>query len=314
MLNIVQKRKWFYLISLLVIIPGLIAFFVWGLPLGPDFAGGTLLEVKFSKPIAKEEITSAAKTKGIEIGETGIQTTAENTFLLRTNPLADNQVSALTGSLKEKDQNITILRKETIGPTIGKELLQNSLLALLFASLAIVLYIAYAFRSVPKPASSWRFGICAIIALLHDVLVLFGVFAILGHFFSVEIDALFVTAVLTVIGFSVHDTIVVFDRVRENLTKVSYKDFEETVENSIMQTIARSINTSLTVVLVLLALLLFGGASIRWFVVALLIGIISGTYSSIFNAAPLLVTLQNFRQRAKSKNNTVVSEKAKSLG
>lgn len=299
MLNIVKNRKWFYAVSLIVILPGILALFIWGLPLGPDFTGGTLIEVKFTKNISKEEVIKSAVTKGIEIGETGVQTTAENTYLLRTNPLDDEQTSKLTETLKSKDANLAVLRKETIGPTIGQELLRRSLLAIAVASVLIVIYIAYAFRSVPKPASSWRFGTCAIIALLHDVLVLFGTFAILGHFFSVEIDALFVTAALTVIGFSVHDTIVVFDRVRENLNKSSYKTFEETVQHSIMQTITRSINTSLTVILVLLALLLFGGVSIRWFVAALLLGIISGTYSSVFNAAPLLVTWQNFSQRQK---------------
>ncbi|KKQ07503.1 MAG: Protein translocase subunit SecF [Candidatus Daviesbacteria bacterium GW2011_GWB1_36_5] len=152
----------------------------------------------------------------------------------------------------------------------------------------IVLYITYSFRNIPKPTSSFRFGIAAIAALIHDVLVVVGIFAILGHFFNVEIDVLFVTALLTIIGFSVHDTIVVFDRIRENLPKNLSKKFEAVADISITQTLARSLNTSLTVVFVLIALLLFGGESIRWFVVALLIGIISGTYSSIFNATALL--------------------------
>ncbi len=299
MLSIVKNRKWFYLISIVIIVPGLLALFLWGLPLSPDFTGGTQIEVKFSKDISTDQITKVASTKKIEIGETGFQQTEENTYLIRTSPLADDQVNGLISGLKESDDKLVVLRKETIGPTIGQELLRRSLLALGLAAVLIVCYIAYAFRSVPKPASSWRFGVCAIIAMLHDVLVLLGSFAILGHFFAVEIDALFVTALLTVIGFSVHDTIVGFDRIRENLNRVSYKTFDETVQNSIMQTIARSINTSLTVILVLLALLFFGGSSIRWFVVALLIGIVSGTYSSIFNAAPLLVTWQKFSERRK---------------
>jgi preprotein translocase subunit SecF len=167
----------------------------------------------------------------------------------------------------------------------------------MIASLLIVLYITWTFRKIPKPASSIRFGICAIIALVHDVLVLLGVFSIFGHFFNVEVDSLFVTAILTVIGFSVHDTIVVFDRIRENLKRVGSENFEEVVNDSILQTLDRSLNTSLTVVLVLSALLLFGGESIRWFVVALLIGVISGTYSSIFNAAPLLVVWQELIEK-----------------
>ncbi len=297
MINIVAKRKWFYTFSLAVIAPGIIALFIWGLPFGPDFTGGTLIEVKFSQPVGKDEVVTIAKAKQVELHQDLIQTTAEQTLLIRTNTLTDQQLGDLTKALTEKDSKIAILRKETIGPTIGQELLRKALLAVILASVLIILYIAYAFRSVPKPASSWSFGAGAIIALIHDVLLLFGIFAILGHFFAVEIDALFVTAILTVIGFSVHDTIVVFDRIRENLNKGTYNNFEVTVNNSILQTLNRSINTSLTVVLVLLALLLFGGASIRWFVVALLIGIISGTYSSIFNAAPLLVTWQNFIEK-----------------
>lgn len=299
MLNIAKNRRWFYLISLLFILPGILALIFWGLHLSPDFIGGTLLEIEFSKDINRQEIVDTTKVEKIEISETAIQTTGDKTFLLRTNPLSDEQIDSLTTKLKEKDENLSVLRKETIGPTIGRELLRKSLIALAIATGLIVLYIAYSFRSVPKPASSWRFGVAAIVALIHDVLILFGIFAILGHFFSVEIDALFITAVLTVIGFSVHDTIVVFDRIRENLNRTAYKSFEETVENSIMQTIGRSINTSLTVVFVLLALLLFGGASIRWFVVALLVGIVSGTYSSIFNASPILVTWHNFSQKRK---------------
>jgi len=180
-------------------------------------------------------------------------------------------------------------RVESVGPVIGKELTQKALSALLMASMAIVLYIAFSFRKVPKPASSWRFGITAVIALMHDILVVVGIFAILGKVWGVEIDTLFVTALLTVIGFSVHDTIVVFDRVRENLSKNPGKKFADITNLSIVQTLGRSLNTSLTVIFVLTALLLFGGETIKWFVVALLIGIISGTYSSIFNATALLV-------------------------
>lgn len=172
---------------------------------------------------------------------------------------------------------------------IGRELSQKALIALLLASLAIVVYIAFSFRRIPKPASSWRFGIAAVVALIHDVLVVVGIFAILGRFLNVEVDTLFITALLTIIGFSVHDTIVVFDRIRENLLKNMGKRFIDVANLSVVQTLGRSLNTSLTVVFVLIALLLFGGETIRWFVVALLVGIISGTYSSIFNATALLV-------------------------
>ena len=162
--------------------------------------------------------------------------------------------------------------------------------------LAIVLYVTWAFRKVPKPASGISFGVCTIIALVHDVIVVVGAFAILGHFFGIEVDSLFITALLTVLGFSVHDTIVVFDRIRENLRKYDYS-FEEIVNHSVLQTFARSLNTSLTVLFVLLALLLFGGSPIKSFILALLIGVISGTYSSIFNAAPLLVVWQNLKKK-----------------
>jgi len=166
---------------------------------------------------------------------------------------------------------------------------QKALVALTVASIAIVIYIAFSFRKIPKPQSSLKFGIAAVVALIHDILVVVGVFAILGKFLAVEIDALFITALLTVIGFSVHDTIVVFDRIRENLIKHPGKKFITIANLSVIQTLGRSLNTSLTVIFVLFALLLFGGETIRWFVVALLIGIISGTYSSIFNATALLV-------------------------
>ena len=167
------------------------------------------------------------------------------------------------------------------------------------ASLLIVVYITYVFRKVPKPASSFRFGVSVVLALLHDVLVVVGLFSLLGHFFKVEVDSLFVTAVLTIIGFSVHDTIVVFDRIRENLEKMAGRPFEQIVNDSILQTLNRSLNTSLTVILVLFALLLFGGETIRWFVVALLVGVISGTYSSIFNAAPILVVWHQWSLKRK---------------
>lgn len=180
---------------------------------------------------------------------------------------------------------------EIVGPVIGKELTINSVKAVIFASLAIILYLAYAFRN-------WKFGVCAVVALLHDVLVVAGIFSLLGYFYNIKIDALFVTALLTIIGFSVHDTIVVFDRIRENLQKIS-GPFEEIVNKSIYQTLGRSIRTSLTVLFTLLALIIFGGETIRWFAIALFIGIFSGTYSSIFNAAPLLVIWEEHRRHSR---------------
>jgi preprotein translocase subunit SecF len=201
--------------------------------------------------------------------------------------------------LQKQDASLKETSFETVGPVIGSETTVNAFKAVSVAILLIVLYIAWSFRGVPKPASSWRFGVCTVAALLHDVIVLVGIFAILGHFYGVEIDSLFITAVLTVIGFSVHDTIVVFDRIRENLRKMGNTSFGTVVNESIVQTLNRSLNTSLTTLLVLFTLFLFGGESIKWFVVALLIGILSGTYSSIFNAAPLLVVWENWSRKRK---------------
>lgn len=297
MLKIIEKRNWFFALSLIIIIPGVISLALWGLNLGVDFTGGSLIEYKFNQTVDKTRIVSLAKTKNIEVSS--IQTVGQNSYLLRTKALSDQEGKDLTAVLQQKYPSTTQLSKETVGPTIGAELVQKSIIALVIAAIMIVIYVAWAFRSVPKPTSSWRFGVCAIVALLHDILVLLGVFSILGHFFAVEIDSLFVTAALTVIGFSVHDTIVVFDRIRENLNRGSFRTFKETVNNSIMQTLGRSLNTSLTVILVLLALLLFGGSTIRWLVFALLVGITSGTYSSIFNASPLLTVWQDIADRRK---------------
>ncbi len=220
--------------------------------------------------------------------------------IIRTKPLSERQNTRILDRLRE---NVGVFKQEefaTVGPTIGQEITINALKALAVASFLIVLYIAWSFRKVPKPASSWRFGITAIITLLHDVFVLVGLFSLFGHFFSIEVDSLFITALLTVMGFSVHDTIVVFDRIRENLLREQGGNFAQLVNNAILQTLSRSLNTSLTALLVLFTLLLFGGENIRWFIVALLIGIASGTYSSIFNAAPILVVWDEItRKRVK---------------
>ncbi|MDP2671737.1 MAG: protein translocase subunit SecF [bacterium] len=299
MLNVVGKKFWYFAFSGLIILPGLISLMIWGLNLGIDFTGGTLVEIRLEKTVERSELVTVSKEAKIEVST--VQTTGQSSYLLRTKPLSDENYKTLISALNKKYGKVAELRHETVGPTVGAELLRKSLLALVIASIMIVIYISWAFRSLPAPASSWRFGLAAIVALLHDAFLVLGVFSILGHFFAVEIDSLFVTALLTVIGFSVHDTIVVFDRIRENLNKRTYPSFAETVNHSIMQTIGRSLNTSLTVVFVLSALLLFGGVSIRWFVVALLVGVISGTYSSIFNAAPILVLWQEWTDRRRKK-------------
>jgi len=278
MMHLMRYKIWFFIASTLIIIPGLVFIFMGGLKFGIDFTGGALLEYKFAGPVAKDQLESYGQV--VESGQ--------NTYLIRTSVVSHEKLQELKKQISDQFGSFEVRREENVGPLIGKELEQKAAIALVISWVMIVLYITFAFRKVPKPASSFRFGVAAIVSLIHDALVVIGAFAIFGYFFRVDIDTLFVTALLTVIGFSVHDTIVVFDRVRENLPKHLSKKFETVVDISITQTLARSLNTSLTVVFVLTALLLFGGETIKWFVVALLIGIISGTYSSIFNAAALL--------------------------
>ena len=275
-----MKYKWLYFaISLIILLPGMYFLIKYGLRLSIDFTGGTLLEVaNLNSQVSS--IMEIAKKQNLELSS--IQSADDKTYILRFKNLDKDQNEKFKAEL---GKDIIESRYESVGPTIGAELTKKAILAVIIASLAIVIFVAWSFKD-------WKFGASTIFALVHDVLIVLGVFSIFGHFWHVEVDALFVTAILTVIGFSVHDTIVVFDRVRENLPKMTGKSFEEVVDFSISETLVRSINTSLTVTLTLTSLLLFGGESIRWFVAALLIGIISGTYSSIFNAAPLLVLLE----------------------
>jgi len=287
-----MKYKWVYFgISLAILIPGLLSLIFYGLRPSIDFTGGTLLEIQ----TPAKNFSEVAKNQNLELSS--VQPSADNTYLLRFKTLDKDQNEKFKSAL---DKNVVEKRYESVGPVVGAEMTKKALLAVALASIAIVIYIAWSFRGVPKPYSSWKFGVSAVAALLHDALVVLGIFSLFGHFYHVEIDALFVTALLTVIGFSVHDTIVVFDRVRENLPKMYTKPFSEIVDFSLTETLVRSLNTSLTVILTLTALLLFGGETIRWFVVALLVGIISGTYSSIFNAAPLLVLWESHRPRSTS--------------
>ena len=283
-----MKYKWIYFgISFLVLIPGVFSLIRYGLRLSIDFTGGTLLEIQTSA----KNLSEIAKDQNLELSS--VQSSADNTYLLRFKKLDKDQNEKFKSAL---GKDVIEKRYESVGPVVGAEMTKKALLAVILASLAIVVYIAWSFRQVPKPYSSWKFGVSAVVALLHDALVVLGVFSLFGHFYHVEIDALFVTALLTVIGFSVHDTIVVFDRVRENLPKMYNKPFSEIVDFSLTETLVRSLNTSLTVTLTLVSLLLFGGETIRWFVVALLVGIVSGTYSSIFNAAPMLVMWESKRK------------------
>ena len=291
-LDFVSRRNWFFLISLIVIIPGIISMARpgGGFLLGIDFAGGTEFTLKFTdRPaaLAVENAVAAENIHGTVISAGGDE------YIIRTVPLSPTGQSTVVDHLKSKLGAADVLSVLEVGGTIARETIELALLAVVVASIAILFLLAIRFRNVP---GGWRagfqFGGSALIALLHDVFILSGIFSILGKVFDLrigEIDSLFVTAVLTVVGFSVHDTIVVFDRIRENLRVSQRLSFEQVVNLSIMQTAARSIITSFTVVLVLAAILISGGDTLKGFALALMIGIVSGTYSSIFNAAPLLV-------------------------
>lgn len=295
MFNILKYYKFWFAISGLILIFGVGSLALYGLKLGIDFRGGTLSELKFTKEydigLVREAITSR------NLGNFQLQSAADNQLIIKTESLSKEQHDTMLAAISEKAGEFTETKLDSIGPVVGKELKKNSIYQLFLVSLGIVLYIGYAFRKVTKPVTPWRFGWAAVIALIHDLLFVLGVFSILGHYRGVEVDSLFVTAMLTVLGFSVHDTIVVFDRIRENLKVYAGESIEFVVNHSIAQTLVRSLNTSLTVLFVLLALLLFGGESIRYFVLTLFIGVLIGTYSSIFIASPVLVLWQNWTNK-----------------
>lgn len=299
-INFLKHTKIFFLISFLLLIPGWISLAVYGLNLSIDFTGGSLIEIETKSEVSTEKVKSVVEQNNISVSS--VQSAGDNIYLIRTKPISQEENDQIKQKLNTELGGTTERRFETVGPTVGAELAQKAVFAIVLASLCIILYIAWSFRNIPKPYSSWKFGFSAVIALVHDASVVLGVFSLLGHYYNVEIDALFVTAILTVIGFSVHDTIVVFDRIRENLPKLSQSTFSEVVNYSLTETIGRSVNTSITVILTLLALLLFGGETTQWFIAALLIGIATGTYSSIFTAAPLLAiweqaNLKGFKSR-----------------
>ncbi len=295
MFNIIKYYKFWFIVSGILLIAGIASLVVFGLKLGIDFKGGTLTQIQFSKSVPVADIQKVLADNGF--GDVQIQPSDNNSVIIRTGPQEKNQHDKLIKTLSDKFGAVTEQQFTSIGPVIGKELRSQAFVQLILVSLGIILYIAYAFRKVSKPVSSWRFGIAAIVALLHDLFIVLGTFSMLGRFAGVEIDSLFVTAMLTVLGFSVHDTIVVFDRIRENLRIRAGQSLSEIINNSINQTLVRSINTSLTVIFVLLALVLFGGQTIHYFVLALLVGIVAGTYSSIFIASPILIVWHNWETR-----------------
>lgn len=297
---IVKHRNIFYIFSGLLVAVSIASLFLWGLKFGIDFTGGSLLEVQYSQGSpAVSDITAALQSA--EVSGSSVRPTENNGFIIRTPFLTPSQYDGVKSALTHGGEwQYTGKTYDSIGPTIGTELQTKSVYAVIAVLLAIALFIMFAFRKVSEPVASWKYGLITLIALAHDVIVPVGAFVFLGHFLGAEVDTLFVTAVLVVLGFSVHDSIVVFDRVRENLHKNKERNlkesFEDVVGRSVNQTLSRSINTSLTVVLVLLALFFMGPESVHFFVLALIIGVVAGTYSSVFLGSPLLVTFEKLQK------------------
>jgi preprotein translocase subunit SecF len=296
--KIIKYRKLWLLISAGMVVLSIMALGIWGLKAGLDFTGGSLLEVKFAAGVPSVVDISTA-LNGVGVNSLVVQPTGSNSVILRFQETTQEKHLAVVGALQKMEAakgGLEELRFEAIGPSVGAELRSKSFWVMFLVLLIIILYISIAFSKVSKPVASWKYGLIAVIALFHDIIITAGVFAILGHYFAVEVNTPFVVALLTVLGYSVHDTIVVFDRTRENLPK-SRDSFAETVSHSLNQTFVRSVNTVITVLLSLLAVLIFGGSSIRDFVLALMVGIFCGAYSSLFVASPLLVYFEQWQRR-----------------
>jgi len=295
-MNISKNLKYFFILPVVLSVAAILALALWGLRPGIDLSGGSLLQVTYSNvppPVAEVQQVAAP----LNLGEVRVQSTGATGYVLRTRALSNdekNNLESVLGTLGNLHED----QFTSVGPVIGQELLQKAWIAIALVVLCIIAFIAFAFRGVSKPVQSWKYGIVAIITLLHDILIPAGLFAALGHYAGAEVDSLFIVALLTILGISINDTIVVFDRIRENLRfnidRSKKEDFEEVVGRSIMQTLARSINTSLTVVIVLTSLYFFGPAATHDFALTLIVGMIAGTYSSIFLAAPLLVAWQKW--------------------
>lgn len=307
-MSVIKHRKIFYIISGILILISIASVAVWGLRLGIDFKGGSIIEVEYTgeRP-AQADLKSQLVSLSLE---ESIRPTGDKGFIIRMKSLTQEEKNAMwsviagtstkpsTVGTSTATASVIEKRFDSIGPVLGAEAARKSIFSILLVILAIVIFITYAFRQVSEPVSSWKYGIIAIVALVHDVIIPTGAFAILGHFAGYEVDTLFVTALLVVLGFSVHDTIVVFDRVRENLKHApAKKEFSEIVGESISQTFTRSINTSLTTLLALVVLYFVGGEATHHFSLALIIGIIAGTYSSIFIGSPLLVTIEKWGKK-----------------
>ena len=291
MFSIVEKRHWYFSLSALIIVPGLVAMIysivAFGSPvkLSIDFTGGALLELHFDQPVQPAEVRQIF-VENDYLGTTVQTTSDDQTVLVRTKTMDPGDKAQIIGELETQFGPVEELRFESVGPAVGAEVTRTAGVAVAVAAVFILAFIVFAFRKVPK---AFRYGVCAIAAMIHDILVTVGLFSLAGLVLNWEADALFLTAILTVIGFSVQDTIVVFDRIRENIPRRRGEPFEMIVNRSLLETIHRSLATQLNAIFVLIALLLLGGATMKQFVAVLLVGLLSGTYSSIFNAVPLLV-------------------------
>lgn len=293
-MNIVSHRKIYFSISIILVLASLVSLLLWGLNLGIDFSGGTLMEIEFSgeRP-SNQEIQE--KLADLELGQVSLQSTGEKGLILRLKDIDEETHQKILGRIGL--EQITEKRFESVGPLIGQELKRKASWAILLAMAAIILYIAWAFRKISKPVASWQYGLVAIVALFHDILITLGFFSVLGHYWNIEIGLPLVAAFLTILGYSVNNSIVIFDRSRENLLRSHWTDFEEIINQSINQTLTRCLNTALTTLFVLLAIFFLGGQSIKYFALALIVGIIVGTYSSIFVTSSLIVVWQRRRYK-----------------
>ncbi|MDP3769321.1 MAG: protein translocase subunit SecF [Candidatus Sungbacteria bacterium] len=304
-MNIIGHKYVYLTFSSILLLASVIALMVWKLNVGIDFTGGSVIELEFTQGTVPTVDNMKQVLAPLNLGDVTIQSIGEKGMMLRFRDVDEathqNMLSAMGGLQGPKE---TVERRfDTIGPTVGKELRTQSFVSIGLTALGIMLYLAWAFRRVSKPVASWKYGVVAVSAFVHDVIIPVGVFAFLGHFYGVVVDSLFITALLTVMGFSVHDTIVIFDRIRENLAKLKAPEpYEVTVNRSVNETISRSINTTLTVLIVLLAIFFFGGVTTKYFALALIVGIIFGTYSSIFVASPLLVIWEKAQRKNRNKS------------
>jgi len=303
---IIKNRKIFYSLSVILILVSIVSLFTWGLELGIDFKGGSVIEIRYTE--TKPEVDLIRKNlmavdQSISLGNYTLQSIGETDYSIKSRLVSDQERQQIENAFSNNGEFKTELKKvNSIGPLIGKEAAQKAFISVILVLLCIVLFIALVFRKVSKPVSSWKYGLMALVALAHDVIIPTGVFSILGHFKGYEVDTLFVTALLVILGFSIHDTIVVYDRIRENLhlshKNNDKKDFETIVGESVHQTFIRSINTSLSTILALVVLYFIGPEATKHFSLALIIGIAVGTYSSIFIASALLVTIEKWQKKS----------------